>query len=116
MDFMVKVIVRSVLTVVIGIIIGSERARHGRAAGMRTHILVALGAALTSMISIYVNEIMGGQGDVLRLSAQVVSGVGFLGAGMIVLKNNIKSVGTFEVSVKISAEEIAKITVRVESL
>ena len=88
MDFMVKVIVRSVLTVVIGIIIGSERARHGRAAGMRTHILVALGAALTSMISIYVNEIMGGQGDVLRLSAQVVSGVGFLGAGMIVLKNN----------------------------
>ena len=88
MEFLIAVVVRSVLAVVIGIIIGSERARRGRAAGRRTHILVALGAALTSMISIYINEILGHQGDILRLSAQVISGVGFLGAGMIVLKNN----------------------------
>ncbi len=84
---LLSVFVRSAVAVLIGCLIGSERARHGRAAGMRTHIIVCLGAALTSMISIYVNEITGG-GDVLRISAQVISGIGFLGAGMIILKSN----------------------------
>jgi len=79
---------RSLVAVIIGCLIGSERARHGRAAGMRTHIIVCLGAALTSMISLYVSEIMGNGGDVLRISAQVISGIGFLGAGMIILKSN----------------------------
>lgn len=88
MDFMLKIIIRSVLAVVIGIIIGSERARHGRAAGARTHILVSLGAALTAMISIYANDFLGYSGDIFRLSAQVISGVGFLGAGVIILKSN----------------------------
>ncbi len=88
MDFILKVVIRSVLAVVIGIIIGSERARHGRAAGIRTHILVSLGAALTAMISIYANTYLGYDGDIFRLSAQVISGVGFLGAGMIILKSN----------------------------
>ena len=88
MEFCLKVAIRAVLAVIIGIVIGSERARHGRAAGMRTHILVALGAALTSMISIYAKDVWGYEGDIFRLSAQVISGVGFLGAGMIVLKNN----------------------------
>lgn len=80
--------VRTLLAVLIGGIIGSERARHGRAAGMRTHILVCLGAALTSMTSMYVANVLGNNGDVFRISAQVISGVGFLGAGMIILKNN----------------------------
>ena len=88
MEFMLQILCRSVFAVLIGIIIGSERARHGRAAGMRTHILVSLGAALTSMISIYANHFLGYNGDIFRLSAQVISGVGFLGAGMIILKNN----------------------------
>lgn len=87
-DFLIKVIIRSALSVIIGGLIGSERARHGRAAGMRTHILVCLGSALTSMMSIYVSQIMGNGGDVLRIPAQVISGIGFLGAGMIILKNN----------------------------
>lgn len=87
-SFTAKVIFRSLLAVLVGAIIGSERARHGRAAGMRTHILVCLGAALTSMISLYAVQNLGFQGDLLRLSAQVISGVGFLGAGMIILKNN----------------------------
>ncbi len=82
-----EVLIKSVLAVVIGGFIGSERARHGRAAGMRTHILVCLGAALTSMLSIYVAAVTG-SGDVLRIPAQVISGIGFLGAGMIILKNN----------------------------
>lgn len=88
MDFAIKIIFRALLAVVIGVTIGSERARHGRAAGRRTHILVSLGAALTSMISIYATEYLGYNGDILRLSAQVISGVGFLGAGMIILKSN----------------------------
>ena len=54
MDFLWQVIFRSFLAVLVGVVIGSERARHGRAAGARTHILVALGAALTAMISTYV--------------------------------------------------------------
>ncbi len=86
--FLLSVLLRSVLSVVIGSLIGSERARHGRAAGMRTHILVCLGSALTSMMSVYVSQILGNGGDILRIPAQVISGIGFLGAGMIILKNN----------------------------
>lgn len=86
--FLAEVVIRLIMSVVIGALIGSERARHGRAAGMRTHILVCMGAALTSIVSIYVNEVWGDQGDVLRISAQVISGIGFLGAGMIILKDN----------------------------
>ncbi|MEE1054478.1 MAG: MgtC/SapB family protein, partial [Acutalibacteraceae bacterium] len=73
LDFTLKVLVRLLLAVIIGVLIGSERARHGRAAGMRTHIIVCLGSALTSMISIFVSDITGNGGDVLRISAQVIS-------------------------------------------
>ncbi len=87
-DLKIEVVAfRAFLSVIIGLLIGMERARHGRAAGMRTHILVCLGAAMTAMTGIFIqNEF--GTGDVLRLSAQVISGVGFLGAGMIILKND----------------------------
>lgn len=81
------VLFRAFLSVVIGLLIGMERARHGRAAGMRTHILVCLGAAMTAMTGLYIQNQFG-TGDVLRLAAQVISGVGFLGAGMIILKND----------------------------
>lgn len=81
-----QIIFRAILAVLLGGLIGTERAKHGRAAGMRTHILVCLGSALTSMTGVFVNQAFGG-GDVLRISAQVISGIGFLGAGMIILKN-----------------------------
>lgn len=87
-EIIIQVAIRSIIAVIIGTVIGSERARHGRAAGMRTHILVCLGATLTSMIGVYLNIKYQNQIDVARLSAQVISGVGFLGAGMIILKNN----------------------------
>ncbi len=86
--FVLEIAIRSVLAVLIGGIIGSERARHGRAAGMRTHILVCLGAALTSMTGVYLTDVLGYEGDAMRIAAQVVSGIGFLGVGMIVIKNN----------------------------
>ena len=87
-QMILSTVLRSLAAVVIGGLIGSERARHGRAAGMRTHILVCLGSCMTSMTSVFVSDIMGNNGDVFRISAQVVSGIGFLGAGMIILKNN----------------------------
>ncbi len=81
-----QIFIRCILAVFIGAAIGTERARHGRAAGMRTHILVCIGSAMTAMTGIFVNQFFGG-GDVLRIAAQVISGIGFLGAGMIILKN-----------------------------
>ena len=87
-DLVLTVTFRLALTVFIGVIIGSERAKHGRAAGIRTHVLVCLGAALTSMIGIFAKEYLDNNGDVMRVSAQVISGIGFLGAGMIILKDN----------------------------
>ena len=86
--FYVQVMFRLFLAVLIGGMIGYERARHGRTVGIRTHVMVCMGAALTTLVSIYVNNILGNGGDVLRMSAQVISGVGFLGAGIIVLRNN----------------------------
>lgn len=79
---------RIVLAVVFGGIIGIERGRHGSQAGMRTHILVCLGGAMTSLVGVYCTQILGYESDPLRISAQVVSGIGFLGAGMIIVKND----------------------------
>ena len=87
-QMILSTVLRSLAAVIIGGLIGSERARHGRAAGMRTHILVCLGSCMTSMSSMYVVNMLGNNGDVFRIPAQVVSGIGFLGAGMIILKNN----------------------------
>lgn len=81
-----QIVIRLFLAVLIGGLIGTERGRNGRAAGMRTHILVCLGATITAMTGIFVSDSLQ-NGDAMRLAAQVISGVGFLGAGMIVLKN-----------------------------
>lgn len=83
----VSVLVRLFLAALFGALIGIERGRHGRAAGLRTHILVCLGAALTSLIGLFSAKVLGNDGDVLRISAQVVSGIGFLGVGMILVRN-----------------------------
>ena len=82
-----SVALRILLAVIIGGLIGSERGRHGRAAGLRTHILVCLGAAMTTMIGLYVSQKLGSTGDPLRMGSQVVSGIGFLGAGTIIVRN-----------------------------
>lgn len=83
----IDTIIRSLAAVIIGGLIGSEHARHGRAAGMRTHILVCLGSCMTAMTSMYISQTLG-VGDASRIPAQVISGIGFLGAGMIILKAN----------------------------
>ena len=88
-DFhLVSVMLRLLLSVVVGGIIGFDRGRHGSAAGFRTHILVCVGATMTSLCSVYAATSLGLPGDIFRISAQVVSGIGFLGAGIILVRNN----------------------------
>ncbi len=87
------VIIRIVLATFMGGIIGIERFKQGRAAGMRTHILVALGAALSSMIGLFLYQEMGMSNDPTRIAAQVVSGIGFLGMGTILLKGRFQITG-----------------------
>jgi putative Mg2+ transporter-C (MgtC) family protein len=87
------VLIRLALCVVVGGIIGMERGRQGRAAGMRTHILVCMGAALSAMMGFFITETLGAAGDPMRISAQVVSGIGFLGVGTIMLKGRFQITG-----------------------
>ncbi|NLF93461.1 MAG: MgtC/SapB family protein [Oligosphaeraceae bacterium] len=71
------------LAMILGGVIGIERDIHGRAAGLRTHMLVSVGAALFTLVSLTLAEASGRAGDPGRIAAQVVSGIGFLGAGTI---------------------------------
>jgi len=102
-----EVIIRLALAVVVGGLIGYEREFKNRPAGFRTHILVCLGAAITSMIQLYsiqetTNMILAHpelqtamKVDIGRLGAQVITGVGFLGAGTIIHdKGSIKGLTT----------------------
>ena len=82
----VTVVIRVVLAAVAGALVGLEREFHGRAAGMRTHMMVALGAALAAMIGLFTVNELGISSDPMRVGAQVISGVGFLGAGTILLR------------------------------
>ena len=75
-------IVRLIIAAFLGGLIGLEREYHGQPAGLRTHIILSLGACLAMCISIN-SSYYGTEGDVERIAAQVVSGVGFLGAGAI---------------------------------
>jgi len=59
-------------------LIGLEREVHGRAAGLRTHILVGCGACLIMLTSLYIHAVYGSSADPGRIAAQVVSGIGFL--------------------------------------
>ena len=82
----ITVIIRVLLAGLAGALVGLEREFHGRAAGMRTHMMVALGAALAAMIGMFTVRELGIDSDPLRVGAQVISGVGFLGAGTILLR------------------------------
>ena len=93
-DFnIITVFIRLVLSMFFGAVIGLERGKQGRAAGMRTHILVCLGACLATMIGFYAAKNLGTTGDPLRVAAQVVSGIGFLGVGTILIKGRFQITG-----------------------
>lgn len=89
----VTVILRLFLSTILGGVIGFERGKHGRAAGFRTHIILCVGAALTALVGVYCYEELGFTSDPMRIPAQVVSGIGFLGAGAIILKNKTTITG-----------------------
>lgn len=84
----ISIAVRLLLAIIAGGIIGIERGKHGSAAGLRTHILVCIGSAMTALTGLYVCNTLNASDDILRLAAQVISGIGFLGAGMIIVKNS----------------------------
>ena len=83
----VSIALRLLLALLMGGLIGTERGRHGRAAGMRTHVLVCLGACMTALVGLYILENINPNEDVTRIAAQVISGIGFLGAGTILIRN-----------------------------
>lgn len=89
------IVLRLVLAVVLGGFIGFERGRSGRPAGLRTHILVCLGATLAMMTNQYIFEEFG-VSDPTRMAAQVISGIGFLGAGTILVtgRHQVKGLTT----------------------
>ena len=93
-DFnIISIAARLVLSVLFGGLIGMERGRRGRAAGLRTHILVCLGAAMASLLGVFVAGEMDLSSDATRIAAQVISGIGFLGAGTIVIKGRFRVSG-----------------------
>ena len=82
---MLSLTLRLLLALVCGGLIGIEREFKRRPAGFRTHILICVGAAMTTLTSQYLAIIMGMFTDVARLGAQVVAGIGFIGAGSIIV-------------------------------
>jgi putative Mg2+ transporter-C (MgtC) family protein len=81
-----NLILRLVIAGLMGGIIGLERESRAKEAGIRTHFIVALGSALFMIISQYA---FNGRFDAARVAAQVVSGIGFLGAGVIIFQKNV---------------------------
>jgi putative Mg2+ transporter-C (MgtC) family protein len=81
LELQVELGLRLAAGLVLGAIIGFERELHRQPAGFRTHSLVALGAALFTIVSAY--AFVGPMVDPTRIAAQIVSGIGFIGAGTI---------------------------------
>ena len=82
MNELAEMVLRLALVGVLGGVIGAEREYRGKVAGTRTHLLVALGSALMLLVS---QHGFGAQGDPGRVAAQIVSGIGFIGAGAIMV-------------------------------
>ena len=89
MSPLLEMTLRFLLAAALGAGIGFQRERAGKAAGVRTHILVSSGAALFTLVSIYG---FGGEVDISRVAAGVVVGIGFIGAGVILRGQREKEV------------------------
>lgn len=92
MEYNLVIILRLILASILGGLIGLDRESTNRPAGFRTHTLVSIGSALTMLVSIDSGKY---GGDPSRIAAQVVSGIGFLGAGTILrTRTNIEGLTT----------------------
>ncbi|WP_455714328.1 MgtC/SapB family protein [Anaerosporobacter sp.] len=91
-----SIIVRMLLALLCGGIIGFDRERKGRPAGFRTHILVCIGSTLVMITSQFIISVLKMGTDPTRMGAQVISGIGFLGAGTILVtpKQHVKGLTT----------------------
>lgn len=91
--FEAEMLLRILLAAICGLAVGYERKNRRKDAGIRTHIMVCLGAALIMIVSKYgFEDILGKSGialDPSRIAAQIVTGVGFLGAGIIFVRNQM---------------------------
>lgn len=91
----ISITIRILLSILLGGIIGLERGLKNRPAGLRTYMLVCLGSCIVMVTNQYVYQAFG-VGDPVRMAAQVISGIGFLGAGTIIVtvRNQIKGLTT----------------------
>lgn len=90
-------VVKLLLSLLLGAVVGLERRHKGQIAGMRTFALISMGATLAMLVSIYIpQEYLGlKNGDPGRIAAQVISGIGFLGAGAIIqMKGSVRGLTT----------------------
>ncbi len=92
---LLSIVLRLLIAILVGGILGLERERKNRPAGFRTYMLVCVGSALVMMTNQYVFQ-MYDVSDPVRMGAQVISGIGFLGAGTIIVtgRNKIKGITT----------------------
>ena len=82
-----KLLLPVVVSLILGFLIGFERKQRAKEAGIRTHTIVCMGAALMMIISRYAFQGIGDH-DPTRIAAQIITGIGFLGAGIIVYRKN----------------------------
>ena len=82
---MLAVTVRMVSAVICGGLVGIERESKRRPAGFRTHILICLGASVTILTNLYLYQVMHLYTDISRMGAQAIAGIGFIGAGTIIV-------------------------------
>ena len=86
-----EIIVRLFAAAVLGALIGYEREYYHKAAGLRTHMLVSVGSALITLVSIYAFP----EGDPTRVASSIITGIGFLGAGTIIVgRGSVKGLTT----------------------
>jgi len=92
---LLSVVIRCAVAVLLGGVIGLERGLKNRAAGFRTYMLVCLGSCIVMVTNQYIYQVYG-TGDPVRMGAQVISGIGFLGAGTIIVtaRSQIKGLTT----------------------
>lgn len=95
LDFGLPSLIRLIFAALLGGCFGFIREKKRKPAGLKTHIMVSTAAALVMVIGDYLTETSGMQTDVARLGAQVISGVGFLGAGTIIkARASVKGITT----------------------
>jgi putative Mg2+ transporter-C (MgtC) family protein len=85
MDFYLEILVKVLAATIFGGLVGLEREHHSKAAGLRTHIILCVGATLITIVSIQMARDLGSDriADPTRITANIVTGIGFLGGGAI---------------------------------